>query len=234
MTSTGVSSDASYGASRGKDISCTGKHKWDWEFLAQDYVCLDCGLIKGEGPDLVHEWYDWGPCRKHDWYEGSDYLDKKRDVLSGMCQYDNAHIKLRQLPGLIREIWQLIKDCTTWKQVKRQMTKNKLCEYISDIPYLWNDPVYINKTIMDIASYVICHLHVQVKFEFLIAKCLKAWDMKYDNVPLVWSPLTLKKYEKAWREFLEVDDKLGEEFRVEKQFREPFNQARLDFSKCPV
>lgn len=153
-------------------------------------VCVKCGLIIEDSP-LIYEdhLYDASPW-KHLFYEGTKYIAKKSKILCGLLNDLNESLSIH--------LYETVRDCTNWNEVRKKLKKNGQCEYINYIPALCNHPVYTSDMAFQYSCAILYKYHYKIKYEFLLLKFHAIQNHDYRYIPIYWSKPLLNKLEEKF------------------------------------
>jgi len=202
---------------------CDPPHDYKLDEIEDMIVCHNCGLIQA---DIIFQYkrqfIDMRDKWKNQQYDALAYIEEKCYRICGMSK----EIEADYCPGERVQIVEAIKECTTWKEVRRKLMDIRKASRIIDVPHMINRTVYM-------PGFAGAFLHrtmqeskkskgTSLRFEFIFAKILLAIDHPdWIWVPCYFSPPYMKKYEKEYARIIKGTE--WEEFNV------VITPSKLDF-----
>jgi len=185
-------------------------------------ICSLCDMIIDEEIFVAPKFQSFSRINtSHDSYSRCEYLRKKANQMTGF-DWDEANGKAKRNkatdlfigPKCRQKIIGLIKDCTSWREVRKILKAKGFAGHALDVPRILGYQVNIPSE-----AIAICSCMPGVKFEFVIAKLLRIeGDPMWKWVPCWFSKVCMKKYEWLWKQYLKGAREL-EEYDIEEQAR---------------
>lgn len=181
---------------RPTEPDCDGpSHVFETEH--EEEICTVCGWVKTEDW-FMHDRLEFKKPRNHDIYCGKDYLKKKRYTMAGYRNLADLDIRLNQ--HLVDELYEIVKYCTGWKEVKKELNKKKRADYLYHLGGMFGDYFRVPEKVFELTTDIIHDKHIGMKFECVLAYCCECLDIDYIWLPLYWSSGVRKKNKKLWEE----------------------------------
>lgn len=155
--------------------------------------------IKGCGaerePDVIVEFQEDKPMRRHDSHQPREYMRKKMEKLGGIVP---LFISERDESKFRREVL----ECTTWSGVYRTCASNGVGPQFLCVPAFLNHPVSLGK-FMGTINHLVYMCDYDIQFLYVAYKLSQLWSEPDLWIPLKITKPTLLKAETEWARICE-------------------------------